>query len=78
MVVPQLVTVGVIAEELGEPLHRVAHVLRTRPHLKPAARAGNLRLYRRAVVGAVADELRLIDGRRREPLRVLRGETVRQ
>jgi len=64
MAVPRLVTVGVIAEELGERLHRVEHLLRTRPHLAPAARAGSLRLYRRSVIAVVAEELRAIDAAR--------------
>jgi hypothetical protein len=47
---PQLRTPGVIAAELGEPLGRVLHVLRTRAHLiKPIGRAGILRLYSPAV-----------------------------
>jgi hypothetical protein len=36
---PRLITVGVIAAELHVPLHRVLHVLGTRPHIQPAARA---------------------------------------
>lgn len=61
---PLLVTSGVIAAELGEPLHRVLHVLRTRPHIRPRARGGNLRLYDRDAVAQVRHELNAIDALR--------------
>lgn len=61
---PQLLTPGVIAAELGEPLPRVLRVLATRPGIRPLARAGVIRLYERAAVGAVRDELAAIDARR--------------
>ena len=61
---PQLITVGVIASELREPLHRVLHVLATRPHIRPAARAGTLRLYDRRAVAMVRHEITAIDARR--------------
>jgi hypothetical protein len=44
---PRLITPGVIAIEVGTPLHRVLHVLRTRAHIRPTARAGTLRLSAR-------------------------------
>ncbi|GMU22570.1 MAG: hypothetical protein AMXMBFR13_26550 [Phycisphaerae bacterium] len=62
--VPQLITPGVIAQRLGEPLHRVLNVLATRPHIRPAARAGTLRLYSDEAVSMVRYELNLIDARR--------------
>jgi hypothetical protein len=61
---PQLRTVGRIAAELSEPLHRVLHVLATRGHIRPAARAGTLRLYDRQAVAQVRYELNCIDARR--------------
>jgi hypothetical protein len=61
---PRLITPGVIADELGEPLHRVLHVLATRQHIRPAARAGTLRLYARRTVAQVRHELNAIDARR--------------
>lgn len=64
MPIPQLITVGVIAGELRVPLHRVLHVLRTRPHIRPAARAGTLRLYRRDAIAMVRHELNAVDARR--------------
>jgi hypothetical protein len=63
--VPRLVTPGVLAAELGEPLHRVLHVLATRSHIRPAARAGTLRLYANEAVAMVRHELNAIDARRR-------------
>lgn len=61
---PRLTTPGVIAAELHVPLHRVLHVLATRPHIHPAARAGTLRLYDRRAVAMVRHELNAIDARR--------------
>ena len=61
---PKLVTSGVIASELGEPIHRVLRILRTRASIKPAAYAGNLRLYDRRTIARVRHELTAIDARR--------------
>lgn len=61
---PRFITAGVIAQQLGEPLHRVLNVLRTRPHIRPAARAGTLRLYARDAIAQVRHELNAIDARR--------------
>lgn len=61
---PRLITVGVIASELHTPLHRVLRVLATRQHIRPSARAGNLRLYDRRAVAMVRHELNAIDARR--------------
>jgi hypothetical protein len=61
---PQLITPGVIAAELREAIHRVLNVLATRPHIKPCARAGTLRLYDRRAVAMVRHELNAIDARR--------------
>ncbi|GAB6166208.1 hypothetical protein JCM19992_22080 [Thermostilla marina] len=62
--IPRLLTPGRIAEALGVPLPRVLYVLRTRHHIRPAARAGTLRLYRSTAVAQVRYELNLIDARR--------------
>jgi hypothetical protein len=61
---PRLITAGVIASELRQPLHRVLNVLNTREHIKPVARAGTLRLYDRRAVAMVRHELNAIDARR--------------
>ena len=62
--VPMLRTPGVIARELGEPLHRVLYVLRTRSYLAPAARAGRLRLYDRQAVAMIRHALNGMDARK--------------
>ena len=61
----KLITVGVIAVELRQPLHRILHVLRTRSHIRPAAIAGTLRLFDREAVAMVRHELNAIDAKRR-------------
>ena len=61
---PKLITIGVIAAELGVPLHRVQHVLATRSHIRPAARAGTLRLFDRQSVAMIRQALNGIDARR--------------
>jgi hypothetical protein len=58
---PRLLTTGLLATRLGLPLHRVLHILATRPHIQPAARAGTLRLYTLDALDAVRRE---IDARR--------------
>ncbi len=62
--IPQLRTPGVLAADIGEPLHRVLYVLRTRPHIKPKANAGRLRLYDRDAVDLLRHELNMIEARR--------------
>ena len=54
---PRLLTPGVLADRLGVPLHRVTYILNTRPHIRPAAKAGILRLYDAQAVEAVRAEL---------------------
>ena len=63
-ILPRLRTPGVIARELGESLQRVQYILRTRPHIKPAALAGRLRLYDRQAVAMIRHECNAIDARR--------------
>lgn len=62
--VPKLITVGVIAEELRVPIHRVTRILATRQHIQPSALAGNVRLYKRDAIAQVRHELSAIDARR--------------
>ena len=62
--VPQLITPGVIANELCVPLHRVLNVLATRPHIRPAAPHGHAALYDRKAVAMVRHKLNAIDARR--------------
>lgn len=61
---PTLLTPGRLAAALRAPLHRVLHVLATREHIRPSARAGTLRLYDMAALAAVRHELNAIDARR--------------
>lgn len=70
--IPQLVTPGVIAQRLSVPLHRVQHVLRTRHHIQPLARAGRLRLFDREAMAQVRHELSAMDARacRRQEVRL--------
>ena len=61
---PRLRTPGVLAELLGVPLHRIDYLLRTRPHIRPAALAGRLRLYDNDALAMLRHELNTIDARR--------------
>lgn len=60
----KLLTTGRIAWMLDEPVARVAYVLATRPHIQPAAMAGNARLYNNLALAQVRHELNAIDARR--------------
>ncbi len=74
----RFITPGVIAEKIGVPIHRVLHVLSTRKHIRPRARAGTLRLYNNEAVAAVRHELNAMDarrGRRKPSDCVLEAET---
>jgi hypothetical protein len=62
--IPALLTPGRVAAELGAPIGRVLYVLATRPHIRPAARAGTLRLYNECAIAQVRHELNAIDARR--------------
>jgi hypothetical protein len=61
---PQLITPGRIALDVNQPLHRILHILKTRDYIRPAARAGTLRLYRRTAIALVRHELNAIDAHR--------------
>jgi hypothetical protein len=63
-VVPSLLTPGRIAERLGVPLPKVLYVLASRPHIRPSARAGCLRLFDRHAVAQIRHELTAIAARR--------------
>lgn len=64
--VARMLTPGIIAREVGQPLSRVLYVLRTRPHIQATARAGTLRLYDRQAVAQVRHECNAMDARRSE------------
>jgi len=61
--IPHLLTVGVIADELGVPVERVCRVLRRRRHIRPAALAGNVRLFSNDSFTQIRHELSSIDTR---------------
>ena len=63
---PKLLTAGVIAERIGQPLSRVTYILGTRPHIRPSARAGNLRLYSVTAIPLIEKELEEIEKVKRE------------
>jgi len=65
--VPRLRTPGVIAAELGEPLHRVLYVLRTRDFIKPSATAGRLRLFDSQAVAMIRQALNEPQGQGQPP-----------
>lgn len=58
-------TVGEIARRLGESLHRIEYVIRSR-NIQPASRAGHVRIFAEADVSQIADELRQIDARQEQ------------
>ncbi len=58
-------TVGEIARRLGESLHRIEYVIRSR-NIQPASRAGHVRIFAEADVAHIADELRQIDARQEQ------------
>ena len=60
---PRLRTPGVLAELLGVPLHRIDYILRNRAHIRPAARAGRLRLYDNDALAMLRHELNSMDAR---------------
>jgi hypothetical protein len=59
-------TIGAIARELGEPLHRVQYAIRTRG-IEPEALAGHIRVFPSEVVGQVAEILHDIDRQATRP-----------
>ncbi len=61
---PKLVTVGVIAAELGVSVERVSRILRSRPHIRIRAYAGNVRLFDNATIAQVRHEINAVDARR--------------
>tara|TARA_R110000803_G_C11989495_1_gene321999 strand:+ start:54157 stop:54366 length:210 start_codon:yes stop_codon:yes gene_type:complete len=54
-------TTGKIAEFLGEPLHRIEYILRTRKHITPLATGGGLRFYDSEAIAKIKSELEMID-----------------
>jgi hypothetical protein len=61
--VPAAPTIGEIARRLGEPVHRIEYVVRSRD-IQPASWAGNARIFSEADVDFIRSELRRIDEER--------------
>ena len=57
---PVLPTVGEIARQLDEPLHRVEYVIRSRG-IRAESRAGNCRVFSETAVNRIDSEIRRID-----------------
>jgi DNA-binding transcriptional MerR regulator len=55
-----LPTVGAIARRLGESVHRIEYMIRSRS-IRPTSRAGHVRIFSEADVARIAVELQLID-----------------
>lgn len=53
-------TIGTIAEQLCQPVHRIRYVLQTR-RIQPSGRAGNARVFTDADIERVQVELARID-----------------
>ena len=57
--IPTLLTVGVIAERFGVPVHRIAYIVDSRG-ISPVGRAGSAYIYTEASVQRIESELRRI------------------
>jgi hypothetical protein len=68
-----LPTVGEIARRLGESLHRIEYVIRSR-NIRPISWAGHVRIFAEADVAYIADELHLIDARQQDEDAAKAGE----
>ncbi|MBM4078133.1 MAG: hypothetical protein FJ278_00415 [Planctomycetes bacterium] len=62
---PKLLTPGLIADRLGVPVRRIQYVLTNCRGIRPAARAGILRLYDNEAVRRIQAEIDRISRRRR-------------
>jgi hypothetical protein len=56
MYVDKLLTVGVIAQKIRRPIHRVEYIIRVRG-IRPIGRAGNARVFSKAAVDQIRSEL---------------------
>ena len=60
----RLNTVGLLAEKLGQPVHRVEYVIRTRSHINHVAVAGRTRLFDDGAARQLRHEFNAIDARK--------------
>ncbi len=58
-----LLTIGKIADELSQPVTRVAYILKTRRHIQPSAVAGVTRLFDRQALAQIRHEVNAIDAK---------------
>jgi hypothetical protein len=58
-----LLTIGEIARRLGQELHRIEYVIRSRK-IQPTSWAGHARVFREADLVRIASELRRIQNER--------------
>lgn len=56
-------TIGVIAERVGQPVHVVEYIIRAR-RIRPTCRAGIARVFAEQDVAFIADEIAKIHSRR--------------
>lgn len=61
---PRLLTIGLLAARLGVSISRVEYILRTRPHIKPRAYAGFVRVFCNETIALVRHEINAIDAQR--------------
>ncbi|MBU0716733.1 MAG: helix-turn-helix domain-containing protein [Planctomycetes bacterium] len=61
--VPRLATTGEVAHLLGEPVHRIQYILRTR-NIMPRATAAGARCFDDEAIARIRYELHLVDARR--------------
>ena len=57
---PTMPTIGEIARRLGEPVHRIEYVVRSRG-IHPSGWAGNARVFEEETVDTIAQELQRIE-----------------
>ena len=61
--VESLLTIGQLAQQLGQPTHRVTYIINSRG-IEPVRRAGVIRLFDAGVLDRVQGEMDLIAARR--------------
>lgn len=62
----QIITRGVIAEALDQPVQRVGWILATRRHITPIAKMGVANLYNKDAIRLVEIEIERIESRQRK------------
>lgn len=61
---PRLATIGEVARLLGQPIHRIEYLMRSRRHITPRATAGCARCFDDEAIAQIRHELNVIDARR--------------